>query len=102
MGCRANFSQIFLINFGANESRPLALRCHDGHSHAVSVISYQQLLKMAESTRDGHPAEGRSRKHESPTVSSAASLPLPRMPGYLHDSSGNEVENEAKKRNGTR
>ena len=52
---------------------------------------------MAESTRDGHPTVGRRRKHKSPAVSSAVWLPLPWMPGYLRDSSGDEAENEAQR-----
>ena len=52
---------------------------------------------MADSTRDGHPTGGRRRNDKNPAVSSAASLPLRRMLGYLHPSSGDEVENKAKR-----
>ena len=52
---------------------------------------------MADFCGSGHPTGGRRRKYKNPAVSSAASLPLPRLPDHLVDGpSGDEKENEAK------
>ena len=56
------------------------------------------LLKMVESSGIGHPTGGRKRKYKNPAVSSAGSLPLPRLPDHLIDGpSCDEEESEAKR-----
>ena len=53
---------------------------------------------MADSSGHGHPTGGRRRKYKSPAASSAASLPLPRLPDHLVGGlSDNEKENEVKR-----